>query len=219
MLEVRPWFRLGQAIASSVQLLGENPGWHLEDYGANWRDCWARVTWSQLGKDFLINGASFGLGYAAGPALDALGEWLSGAEEGVRATPYGELRGNLPESYQANHLNQNAAYRDVIPSNKGLANAMEGNAFTDPGTPHYDFHESLENFWDQYREGGALEGSTPTNADYTNALENALKAGGLSAEEAESLAAQAAQQQAEYGLSPSDLVPRVPGSINQVPRP
>jgi len=74
-------------IASSVQLLGENPGWHLENYGANWRDCWARTTWSQLGKEFLINGASFGLGYAAGPALEALGGWLGYAEQGSGLAP------------------------------------------------------------------------------------------------------------------------------------
>jgi len=48
--------------------------------------------------------------------------------------PYGDLAGNVPEGFQANHVNQNAAYGSVIPQNDGLAIPMEGNAFTDPGT-------------------------------------------------------------------------------------
>jgi hypothetical protein len=82
-------------IASSVQLLGENPGWHLENYSANWRDCWARTTWSEAGRNFVLNGAFLGLGYAVGPALDGIGEWLLGAEEGL-ATPIGSA---LPRIY------------------------------------------------------------------------------------------------------------------------
>jgi hypothetical protein len=40
--------------------------------------------------------------------------------------PYGKLkpRGNLPDDFQANHLNQNAAYRDVIPEDDGIAVGM-----------------------------------------------------------------------------------------------
>lgn len=52
---------------------------------------------------------------------------------------------------QSHHLNQEAAYRDVIPTNKGAAIKLEGNAFTAPGTPHYEAHKSFEVFWSQYR--------------------------------------------------------------------
>lgn len=115
---------------------------------------------------------------------------------------------------QANHLNQNAVYEGVIPKNDGLAVGMRGNAFTEPATPHYEFHKSLERFWERYRTG-SLKGQRPTNAEYGQALQEALEAGGLTRAEAVDLAAQAAKQRAAYGLAPTDLVPRVPGRIGQ----
>jgi hypothetical protein len=120
---------------------------------------------------------------------------------------------------QANHLNQNAAFRDVIPEAEGLANGMRGNAFTEVGSPHYEFHRSLEGFWNQFRRGGARFGQTPTNAEYGTALEQALRAGGLSNADAATVAAQAAQQRAAYGLAGTDPVPRIPGRITQTPPP
>jgi len=123
-----------------------------------------------------------------------------------------ELKGT---GEQANHLNQNAAYEGIIPKNDGLSNAMRGNAFTEPGTPHFEFHKSLEGFWNQYRKGGELFGKTPTNAQYGQALENALKAGGLSPAEAAELAAQAARQRAAYGLLETAEVPNIPGRLPQ----
>ena len=136
---------------------------------------------------------------------------------GPQTGSYGALAGKLAGTgLQANHLNQNAAYKSVIPPDEGLANAMQGNAFTEPGTPHYDFHSSLEDFWDQYRPGGALEGLRPSNAEYGMALQDALQAGGYSPAEAADLAAQAAAQRVGYGLGPNDPVPRIPGRINQL---
>jgi hypothetical protein len=120
---------------------------------------------------------------------------------------------------QANHLNQNAAFRDVIPEAEGLSVGMKGNAFKDVGTPHYEFHRSLESFWNQFRPGGARFREIPTNAEYGVALEQALRAGGYSAEEAASIAAQAARQRAAYGLAETAQVPRIPGKINQTPPP
>jgi RHS repeat-associated protein len=129
--------------------------------------------------------------------------------------PYKELRKTLPKGEQANHLNQNAAYRDVIPEDQGLAVGMRGNAFTEPGTPHYEFHKSLEKFWDQFRKGGSQAGTTPTNAQYDDALKEALKSGGFSGDEAAKLAREAASQRASHGLKPGDPVPRVPGKMYQ----
>jgi RHS repeat-associated protein len=196
------------------------------------------ATWAVLGT-------TVGIGHNGGPPLEDIlvegGEGLAtdlvaGAAAGVVAfltpsplnggeaerlaaiTPgaYGDLSGNLPPGFQANHLNQNAAYQSVIPTDEGLAAGAQGNAFTQPGTPHYDFHQSLEQFWDQYRVGGDLYGSTPTNAQYGQALQQALQASGLSSSEASYLADQAAAQRTAYGLSDTAPVPRIPGRINQV---
>lgn len=116
---------------------------------------------------------------------------------------------------QAHHLNQNAAFKDIIPESEGLAVAMRGNAFTDVGSPHYEAHRSLEGFWNQFRRDGARYGQTPTNAEYGAALETSLRAGGLSADDAARVANQAAEQRAVYGLGPNDPVPHVPGRLNQ----
>jgi hypothetical protein len=77
------------------------------------------------------------------------------------AGPYGKLSGNLPAGWQAHHLNQNGVYGEVIPRNEGFSVAMPGNIITEPGTPHYLYHRSLEQFLDQYREGGNLEFGAP----------------------------------------------------------
>jgi hypothetical protein len=130
------------------------------------------------------------------------------------ARPYGQLSRRLPPGFQAHHLNQNAAFREVIPQNDGIAVGMRGNAFTEPGTPHYMFHQSLEQFWEPYRSGGNLHSKAPTNAMYGEALQRALQAGGLSPEEASYLASQAANQRASYGLIESAAVPNVPSRMN-----
>jgi len=82
-----------------------------------------------------------------------------------------ELRGT---GQQANHLNQKAAYQGIIPEEDGLSHALRGNALTEPGTPHFEFHRSLESFWNQYRPNGTLFGQRPTNARYGQALRQAL---------------------------------------------
>ncbi len=126
-----------------------------------------------------------------------------------------DLRGT---GEQANHLNQDAAFRSVIPTEDGIANAMQGNAFVEPGTPHYDFHEHLEGFWSQFRRGGVRAGQFPTNAEYGTALTKSLRAGGYNAAEARMLASRARAQRLEYGLMDWDLVPRVPDALRQVQR-
>ena len=133
----------------------------------------------------------------------------------LRIGRYKHLRKGLPSGEQANHLNQKAAFKDVIPSDEGVAVGVQGDAITQPGTPHYEFHKSLEKFWDQFRRGGAQAGSRPTNAQYDEALKEALKASGFSSGEVAKLVREAARQRAAYGLRPRDLVPRVPGRLPQ----
>jgi len=133
---------------------------------------------------------------------------------------YGDMAGTLEPGFQANHLNQNAAFRDVIPRDEGVVVAMRGNAFTEPGTPHYEFHRSLEQFWDQFRPpGGARIGELPTNAEYGAALQNALHAGSVSPSEAARLADAARAHRVVYGLTDDLPVPRIPGKLRQTPPP
>ncbi|HEX7654202.1 MAG TPA: RHS repeat-associated core domain-containing protein, partial [Verrucomicrobiae bacterium] len=98
----------------------------------------------------------------------------------LRVEPYDELRADPDATGQAHHLNQNAVYRDVIPKGEGMSIELEGNAFTDAGSPHYNAHASLETFWDQFRPEGARFGETPTNLEYTRALQESLRSAGLS---------------------------------------
>jgi hypothetical protein len=125
---------------------------------------------------------------------------------------HGKLSGNLPAGWQAHHLNQNRAHGDNIARNEGISVPMRGNIFTEPGTPHYIFHRSLEQFWDQYRRGSLIY-SMPTNAEYGEAVRRAFIESGLSADEASDLAAQGAAQRIAAGLSESAKVPRIPGPI------
>lgn len=57
---------------------------------------------------------------------------------------YAKLVKDKSISGQANHINQDAAYREVIPKKKGMSVNLEGNTFSGVDTPHYNFHESLE---------------------------------------------------------------------------
>jgi hypothetical protein len=176
------------------------------------------ATWLSLGLEGAIAGP---LGRAAvGVAERGAGEIAAkvGAEasaliragEEIVTGPYGKLSGKLPEGWQAHHLNQNAVYGRVIPRKEGLSLGMKGNAFSDQGTQHYAAHEWLEQqLWSQYRPGGSLYFAKPTNANYGEALRDSLVAGNYSPKQASELAARAAAQRAEYGLSETEYVPRI----------
>ncbi len=136
--------------------------------------------------------------------------------EFIHTGPYGQLTQDLRGSgLQAHHLNQNAAYESVIPRPDGFSVGMKGDALRDPGSPHYGFHEVLEDFWDRHRPGGDLFPQMPTNAQYDDAMRQALRGAGFTRGEATDLARQAAAQRAAYGLAPSDAVPRVPSRLPQ----
>ena len=132
--------------------------------------------------------------------------------------PYAEVRKDLSAGMQANHLNQNAAFREIIPPPRGASIGLEGNAITDVGSPHYSYHESLEQFWSEFRNGGERFRELPTLAEYGQANYEALKAAGYSESESAQLEEAARAQRVQYGLQDSDPVPRIPGPINQVAR-
>jgi uncharacterized protein YjbJ (UPF0337 family) len=125
---------------------------------------------------------------------------------GRRIAPHKDFRGTLPEGYEANHLNQTAAYGRKIRYKDGLCAPIQGDAFV-PGTQHYKFHQSLGKFWRQFQPNGARAGQTPTNAEYGQALERALREAGYTEQEVAEMAAQAARERAAYGLKETDPVP------------
>jgi len=123
---------------------------------------------------------------------------------------------NKPANTEINHLNQDAVYGTShggrIPYGAGAAIPLTGDT-KDPCTEHYQYHRSLEDFWDQYRPGGAHEGERPTNREYGEAMQNALIAAGFSPTDAARFAAGARKNRIDYQYYDDDLVPRVPGKF------
>lgn len=127
-----------------------------------------------------------------------------------------DLRGT---GLQKNHLNQNAAFNTRIDRSEGIAIAMKGNAVTDIDTPHYNFHESLESFWNKYRKGGEFSGTTPTSGQYGAAVEKALVAAGYKAPAARAIQQFASDQRATARIGVNEPVPNIPKPMGQKKRP
>jgi RHS repeat-associated protein len=146
--------------------------------------------------------------YAHGLDANSAKQW--------RTTPvtaaYKDLAPTLAGTeFQAHHINQNAAFRDVIPQQEGIAVAVRGNAFTDKGSPHNLVHERLKAFWKPYQPGGALRFQQPTNGQYHLATIAAFQAAGFDDQTAVNLAERGRLQRIRYGLTDNKSVPRVPG--------
>jgi RHS repeat-associated protein len=120
--------------------------------------------------------------------------------------------------FQSHHLNQDAAYRDVIPRNDGAATLLKGNAFKDVECSHYKAHEAMEQFWDQYRIGGAKYGEIPTNLEYSKALANSLRYAGFNEQQVKENVRLATKNRNQYHLLGGQQVPRIPARINQKKR-
>jgi len=140
---------------------------------------------------------------------------VRGAADDLVIDVYGNLSRRTDIPGQAHHLNQDAAFRSRIAHADGVSVKLEGNAFRDVGSPHYNAHDSMESFWDIYRRGGMDAGNLPTNSQYNRALYNGLQESGLSPSEALRAVQAAKRQQLDAGLRGSDLVPRLPGRIGQ----
>jgi hypothetical protein len=119
-----------------------------------------------------------------------------------------------PPNTEVNHLNQNAVYGTkkggAIPYGEGISVPLTGGT-DDVNGQHYKYHRSLEDFWDQYRPGGAKFGDPPTNAEYGAAVEKALIDAGIPPVDALNLAQAARQQRIDAGYADDELVPRIPG--------
>lgn len=150
---------------------------------------------------------------ASGETVDVV---LTATRSLSRTGSYDELRKLLNGTgLQANHLNQDAAFNSIIPSGKGVANAMRGDAIQDVGSEHWKFHKTLEEFWDQFRKGSRF-GDQPTCGEYSDALASALRDAGYSPEVVQDLVGQARQQRISFGLNDTSYVPDIPGRLNQV---
>jgi hypothetical protein len=125
---------------------------------------------------------------------------------------YGTVK-DLAIPGQAHHLNQAAAYRGVIPFDEGVSIKLPGNIVTDAGAPHTNAHLSMEGFWNQYR--GTR--SVPTNLQYTQSLQQSLRASGQLPEAQVQQAVRAAiRERIQYGQLGGMPVPRVPGPIRNI---
>jgi len=148
-----------------------------------------------------------------GAGYDFASDSLLAAKTGaLRIAPYEELSGNV--AGQAHHLNQTAAYRDIIPRKQGLSIELEGNIFTDAGAPHTLAHGSLEGFWNKFRGTDIV----PTNLEYTRAAQQSLRAAGLSEVEVQQAIQAAIRERVQAGALGGMEVPRVPGPIRNLAR-
>jgi len=128
----------------------------------------------------------------------------------LRIGSYGELSGNLPQGVQANHLYQNASVKSIIPQRQGPAVGLAGDGFWDYNTPHFNFHTSMENFWNPYREGMPLFRRRPTFAQYDEAMAKALAAANCSEGDIVRILNYARQIRELRGIKPERRVPNIP---------
>ena len=139
----------------------------------------------------------------------------SSAKPTIHVDSYRNMKKGSSKDLQAHHLNQNAAFSEVIPSNEGLAVMLTGNAITDKGSQHYKVHASMERFWDNYRDARGGPNKSAKIGDYNRALYNSLLEGGLSKPDAAFAVRRAYEQQRQYGLINSGEVSRIPYRMNQ----
>jgi hypothetical protein len=135
---------------------------------------------------------------------------------------YKQLKSMLKGSdYQANHLNQNAAFsyfddgRIGIPEAEGVANPLRGDAFNDVGSEHFIFHAYMENFWDTYRRNGSLFGDTPDLVTYNQSVREALTSAGIEKAEVDTWILAMEFQQSQFATVLVGKVPRIPGKLPQ----
>ncbi|MEL7571252.1 MAG: hypothetical protein AAGU14_11925 [Eubacteriaceae bacterium] len=169
-----------------------------------------------LGNAMKSSDEAAGVGKKVGKSGDEVGKGIEDAvsDSDILIDTYKNMRDNPDIVGQAHHLNQNAAFKDIISKNDGLCVELEGNAFKNIGSPHYSAHKNLENYWNNFRTKGHLYGDIPTISNYNSALYDSLRAAGLTDTQAKIAVQSAIKQQSKYGLSGGSLVPKIPGKIN-----
>ena len=140
----------------------------------------------------------------------------SGDSSRIRVDSYDNMRNDSNVTGQAHHLSQNAVFKNAISQGDGLCVELNGNAFSEIGSPHYEVHRSLERFWNQYRKGGDLYREYPTIGEYNRAVYNSLlSTNKFTPQEAAYAVRRAYGQQRSAGFTNSDFVPRIPGKLPQ----
>jgi hypothetical protein len=166
------------------------------------------------GRVFFDTDAEAGSGFAEYPVISADGVATNRVGPSIEIAPYGEMV-RSPGVGQAHHLNQDAVFKSVIKTNDGLAIRLEGNAFTEIGSPHYNAHRSLEGFYNQFRKGGDFYSEVPTNLQYSKALLNSLQEAGLTRTQALDAVRASIKQRVDAGQLGGLEIPRIPNRINQ----
>ncbi len=117
---------------------------------------------------------------------------------------------------QSNHLNQTAAF-PLAGADDALTISLKGSTAT-KGSQHYHFHRVLEEFWSKFRNG-PLSFRPPTNAEYDDALREALAEAEVPAGAIEELVAlaRASRRAVGYFDDAGGLPPTVPQAIPGVP--
>lgn len=136
----------------------------------------------------------------------------NGVTDNLVQDTYNRLSRRTDIPGQAHHLNQTAAYRDIIPTSQGISIKLEGNILTDAGAPHTTAHKSLEQFWNEYRGTDIV----PTNIEYTRALQESLRASGLSEQHVQQAIKAAIRERIKAGALGGMEVPRVPRPIRNL---
>lgn len=129
--------------------------------------------------------------------------------------PYRVMSNRTDIPGQAHHLNQDAMFGEIIPRGRAVSVKLKGDAFQEPGTPHYQVHQAQETYLNQFRRGGERFGEKPTNLEMSRATVDALQSGGYTRDQAMALARVAMRDRVKYGLLGGEEVPRIPRRINQ----
>ena len=174
------------------------------------------------GESVAIGGGAAITGYAAMSRVEGgIGSWTTAVSklQGVTFGPFSYVRSLIRGTTgNANHLNQTAAFPAIIRKAAGCVE-LDGNPLV-TGTEHNQFHQVLEQFWDQFRRTDKI----PTNKQYLTALRSGLssivdgstKLKKFTDDEVNAMVDFAEQEQIGYGYfdGPGGMPPRVPGSMN-----
>ena len=146
---------------------------------------------------------------AGTPSLEVLKE---NTQVGTYKKQTKSLKGT---DYQAHHVNQAAMMKKTAPNysyNDGVTVPLIGNIRKDIGSPHYNAHATMEEFYNQYRKGGSKYGDIPTISDYNDATTKSLKDAGLTDSQVGEVMSATRAEQSYYGLnSDSEII--LPGRM------
>ncbi|NQQ33964.1 hypothetical protein HO875_10610 [Streptococcus suis] len=139
------------------------------------------------------------------------------APKDVTAGTYRSMSKSLRGTdYQAHHVNQAAMMKKTVPNysySDGVTVPLVGNIRTDVGSPHYNAHATMEEFYNQYRKGGDKFGMRPTMADYNTAISNSLSNAGYTKMQIDEIMTSVIAEQKHYGLTNSSIF-NIPGRMN-----